>query len=90
VKVDRDRASSDPDRQHIAEPPYGVVPSVSHLHRTQTGQVRCLFFEKADYQCLVDVSFEALLPAMTTSCHDVTKTAFRCRAGSSPATWQAR
>jgi hypothetical protein len=55
VKIDRYRASSDPDRKHVAESPNGVVPAISHLHRTQTGKVRSLFFEKPGYQCLVDV-----------------------------------
>jgi hypothetical protein len=49
VKIDRDCAPGDPDRQRGAEPPHCVIPPVSHLHRTQAGQVRSLLFEKADY-----------------------------------------
>jgi len=77
VKIDRDRASSDPDRQHVAEPPHGVVPPVSHLHRTQAGKVRSLFFEKADYQPPSMSVSETLLPAMATSSHKGIKTAYR-------------
>jgi len=62
VKIDRDRAPSDPDRQHVADPPHGVVPPVSHFHRRQAGKVRSLLFEQTDYQSLIDVDLRASPP----------------------------
>jgi len=59
VKIGRDRAPGDPDRQHVTQPPHRVVQPVCHLHRTQAGQVRSLLLEKADYQSLVDAGLRA-------------------------------
>jgi hypothetical protein len=55
MKLDRDSAPGDPDRQRVAEPPDGVVPSVSHLRRAQAGQVRSLFFEQGGYEPFVNI-----------------------------------
>jgi hypothetical protein len=61
VKIGRDRTSSDPNRQCLAEPPDGVVPTVSHMPQLQAGQVGSLVFEEASYEIRVYVCSRCVL-----------------------------